>query len=130
MRLIVFHPFFKVGCLLKDLILLSTIASIRILLLFRPALSWVGAEKEVIVDWLEGADATATGVILRGLFGNDFSPTLSLVFVLGAALLGAAFFCLRLSFVGRSLHPLGLIEGHVLLNLHAGFILHSYIKEA
>jgi len=51
MRLTVFQPFFKVGCLLKDFILLSTIASIRILLLlFRSVLSGVGAENEVIVD--------------------------------------------------------------------------------
>jgi hypothetical protein len=100
MRLTVSQPFFEVGCLLKDLILFSTIASIHILLLFRPVLSGVGAENEVVIDWLDGADdATATGVILRGLFGNEaVSPMLARIFGVDAALTGtAAFGCLCLA---------------------------------
>jgi hypothetical protein len=65
------------------------------------------------------------GVILRGLFGNDaVSPMLARIFGVDAALTGtAAFCCLCLAFFEWILHPRGLIEGHVLLNLHEGFIL-------
>ena len=87
MRLIVLSPFLKDGCLLCDLILLSTIDSIRLKLLF-----WLGRPAElddVIEDaaasesWLDGVVLMAIGVILRAggadLFAFGFSTILSLL---------------------------------------------------
>jgi hypothetical protein len=108
MRRIVLIPFENFGCLLFDLILLSTIASIRLKLLFRLGRS-SGCD---IKGWLEGVVVMAIGAILR---------TVGVARVGGAgakARAGADFLC----FFGFILHPFGWIEGHDLRSLHLGVI--------
>ena len=67
MRLIVLSPFLMVGRLLWDGILLSTIASISILLLFRLGVSELDDIEDDApnVAWLDGDAVMATRDILR-----------------------------------------------------------------